>query len=299
MVYKMEIQWAQAYYDIALIESGGGQSSNYVGTEFFKDAKEKNVIHQTKVEGYPGGERANDEQYILNDDYTFELGLGVLKLIGEEYADYNNKFLVSFPQTKSGKPQLNKRVYETIAKNDVGYQWFVKLYSNNISENTLILDIDEENKKLILDIDFTAITKHLFSENPAQSSFENKNPTHNRIVFGAPGTGKSFRLNEDKKIFGDRYERVTFHPNYSYSQFVGTYKPVPVEDDDGNKTNEITYDYVAGPFMRSYVESINSDKPYLLLIEEINRANVTAVFGDIFQLLDRENVESEYPIETI
>ena len=117
-------------------------------------------------------------------------------------------------------------------------------------------------------------------------------------MFGAPGTGKSFKLNKDKKIFGDRYERVTFHPNYSYSQFVGTYKPVPVKDEDGNRTNDITYKYIPGPFMRAYVEATNSKEPYLLLIEEINRANVTSVFGDVFQLLDRENGVSEYPIET-
>ena len=50
--------------------------------------------------------------------------------------------------------------------------------------------------------------------------------------------------------------------------------------------------------MRAYVKSVNSDDPYLLLIEEINRANVTSVFGEVFQLLDRENGVSEYPIET-
>lgn len=119
---------------------------------------------------------------------------------------------------------------------------------------------------------------------------------YNRIIFGAPGTGKSHRINEDRGIFQDRYERVTFHPNYSYGQFVGTYKPVPSKDKDGK--DSITYTYVPGPFMRTYVKAINDNKPYLLIIEEINRANVAAVFGDVFQLLDRKNGESEYSIET-
>jgi len=134
----------------------------------------------------------------------------------------------------------------------------------------------------------------------------------NRILFGAPGTGKSHTLEGDRKelLYGDRefdediqdlskygsYERVTFHPDYSYAHFVGTYKPVP-------KGEEISYEYVAGPFIRTLVKALKSGrtenpKPYLLIIEEINRANVAAVFGDVFQLLDRKDGVSEYPVQT-
>ena len=127
----------------------------------------------------------------------------------------------------------------------------------------------------------------------------------NRILFGAPGTGKSFILDEEaKKLLSNddtRYERVTFHPDYSYANFVGTYKPVPYKDSSGN--DAITYEYVPGPFMRVYVKALKNcqeeqAKPFLLIIEEINRANAAAVFGDVFQLLDRddENV-SQYPIQ--
>lgn len=219
----------------------------------------------------------------------------------------------------------------------------------------------------------------------------------NRIIFGAPGTGKSFLLNNDcAELLGkfnvgdDNYERVTFHPDYSYANFVGTYKPIMIEhsssqrldadeqevlnvlqdkdksaqeqydilrnnpsirksvipilvslcndgafqtsSDDGQnadyrtqinhgvnlrkyvqlkiseqKSSEISYEYVPGPFMRMYVKALRNSmnvengtdtwKPFILIIEEINRANVAAVFGDIFQLLDRKNSVSEYPIQ--
>lgn len=122
----------------------------------------------------------------------------------------------------------------------------------------------------------------------------------NRIVFGAPGTGKSHRLEEDRVELlqgtTGSYERVTFHPEYTYSQFVGTYKPVT------NAAGEIRYDFVPGPFMRVLVEALKSGRtdnpqPHLLLIEEINRAKVAAVFGEVFQLLDRsEDGSSEYEI---
>ena len=126
----------------------------------------------------------------------------------------------------------------------------------------------------------------------------------NRILFGAPCTGKSFTLNHEKDVLlaeGGEYERVTFHPDYSYANFVGTYKPVPCKD-NGDK-DAITYSYVPGPFMRTYVKALQNSKtgapkPFLLMIEEINRANVAAVFGDVFQLLDRGDDEvSDYPIQ--
>lgn len=120
----------------------------------------------------------------------------------------------------------------------------------------------------------------------------------NRIIFGAPGTGKSYKLNKEKTIFGNNFERVTFHPNYSRSQFVGTYKPKPKKDRNG--AEYISYEFVPGPFLRIWIKAQkNSDKNYLLLIEEINRANVAAVFGDVFQLLDREDDgTSKYEITT-
>jgi hypothetical protein len=132
----------------------------------------------------------------------------------------------------------------------------------------------------------------------------------NRIVFGAPGTGKSHSLKSDCETLlsgtNGTYERVTFYPEYTYNHFVGTYKPVTEDevDEHGDTRGEIRYEYVPGPFMRIYVDALKSGvtedpQPHLLLIEELNRAKVAAVFGDIFQLLDRDDDNtSEYEIHT-
>lgn len=160
---------------------------------------------------------------------------------------------------------------------------------NNLLEDPATVDLQEEELKPV-----TFHTGYI-------SGFE-----RNRILFGAPGTGKSYTVNKEaKELIGenneDDYERVTFHPDYSYANFVGTYKPVPIKDRHGN--DAITYAYVPGPFMRVYVQALKNSltdniRPFLLIIEEINRANVAAVFGDIFQLLDRgDDQVSEYPIQ--
>lgn len=128
----------------------------------------------------------------------------------------------------------------------------------------------------------------------------------NLIFFGAPGTGKSYRLARQAEKYFDKRNvgRVTFHPDYTYAQFVGCYKPVTtmrtVTDEDGTEStqSEISYGFVPGPFLETYIAAVqNPGTNYLLVVEEINRANPAAAFGDVFQLLDRDSDgRSEYEI---
>ena len=136
---------------------------------------------------------------------------------------------------------------------------------------------------------------------------ERKTGGQNLIVYGAPGTGKS-RWLEDEFGTEPLTRRVVFHPEYTYFDFVGTYKPVPIyKKTDGEfqngYINEITneepyidYQFVPGPFITILIEAwLDPKEMYTLLIEEINRASAAAVFGEIFQLLDRRsNGSSEY-----
>lgn len=128
----------------------------------------------------------------------------------------------------------------------------------------------------------------------------------NWIFFGAPGTGKSHQLDTlSKELFQDEnITRVTFYPDYTYSQFVGCYKPIGShegcrDESTGKQGLEISYDFVPGPFLETYVKAAqNPDENYLLIVEEINRSNPAAVFGDVFQLLDRDDDgKSIYPVD--
>lgn len=121
--------------------------------------------------------------------------------------------------------------------------------------------------------------------------------SRNRILFGAPGTGKSYVLKQqaEKYFQPENVERVTFHPEYSYFDFVGSYKP---KMEGEGEAERIKYRFVPGPFIRILIEALAyPEQDYLLVIEEINRARVAAVFGDVFQLLDRNaDGASEYGI---
>lgn len=167
-----------------------------------------------------------------------------------------------------------KAIYEELIENQRAF--IKKIAGDNTSKPVKILDKYDS-----------------LSEIPVTAAFIGV--PYNYLVFGAPGTGKSWQIKElQKKHFAEkeRYERITFYHNYSYANFVGTYKPKM-------KGDEIIYGYVPGPFTRILEKAYkNPDKNYLLIVEEINRANPAAVFGDAFQLLDREEGKSEYPIQT-
>lgn len=137
-----------------------------------------------------------------------------------------------------------------------------------------------------------------------------------QIFYGAPGTGKSHRIKEDENVKAANEKnlvfRTTFHPDSDYSTFVGAYKPTIakravrnvagdiVKNTDKEDVYEdcITYSFVPQAFLQAYVAAWNNpEENVYLVIEEINRGNCAQIFGDLFQLLDRDcEGFSEYPI---
>lgn len=171
------------------------------------------------------------------------------------------------------------------------------LYGVHSSEipATVLLD---KFKGQVVDMDEPQETKTTKNAQPLQV-----------IYYGAPGTGKSFTI--DDMTDDENSVRTTFHPDSDYASFVGAYKPtmedVPIsatyQTKEGSygeyltKTEKhpgterkIVYKYVTQAFLKAYVAAwSNLDTPYFLIIEEINRGNCAQIFGDLFQLLDRNN----------
>ena len=159
--------------------------------------------------------------------------------------------------------------------------------------------ISPENRK-----DPIAVTTEAVVEDDPQDMSSNEAIQgylqQNVIFYGVPGCGKSYFIKNLLKVKDDDgkiidmplsyYKRILFHPEYTYSDFVGQLRPVT---EDGN----ITYQFVPGPFTEILRDAYaDQEHAYFLIIEEVNRGNAPAIFGDLFQLLDRKDGVSEYSI---
>lgn len=113
----------------------------------------------------------------------------------------------------------------------------------------------------------------------------------NVLLYGVPGSGKSWTIEHEYCDDEDCMERLVFHPDYMYSDFVGQILPIVKKDDEGKE--KVRYEFTPGPFTKILKKAyLNPSNSYYLIIEEINRGNAPAIFGEIFQLLDRKSEDS-------
>lgn len=162
----------------------------------------------------------------------------------------------------------------------------VRLPSNLHIVGTVIMDNENRNtefdygfRRCLIDTAEDAI--------PVENQIDESNRLRggiNVLLYGVPGCGKSFTLMTKYCKDADAIERVVFHPDYTYGDFVG--QILPLTDAESGK---IRYEFSPGPFTRILSNAYNHPtKKYCLIVEEINRGNAPAIFGDIFQLLDRD-----------
>lgn len=253
------------------------------------------VFNETKVEVYDS-EQKTTVPYVIKNPFILiiakenrgvHVGRRTLKMnVGFTYGDIRNSEFYD---------AINKIVPEP---------WFgYKLeYDNNVTGQLILTIIKAPNSQPIADdpdikyVDARS-RKEIWDKLADEYYVRTRNfsDVEFKIFFGAPGTGKSYIVKEQTKKAEEqgRVERITFHPEYDYASFVGSYKPTMVDDD-------IHYKFVPQAFTNIYTKAWNDiDNKHFLIIEEINRGNCAEIFGDIFQLLDRNSNYTVTPSEDL
>ena len=237
-----------------------------------------------------------DESGLLSTKSLFKLSVG------------SNKLRPYFKQFESDGV-FSKLIRQILLPNS---SYKISLYKNEEGEYAAfwLIGFDWQSS-----FDADSSIRNLGNAQAGRNIEDNRYESLQQIYYGAPGTGKSHTINEQTE--GESVIRTTFHPDSDYSTFVGAYKPtmglLPICDELGQPMKigstilykeQIIYEFVDQAFLQAYVQAWkfyaeNSDtaKKQYLIIEEINRGNCAQIFGDLFQLLDRnDNGFSVYPI---
>ncbi|MGL5278924.1 MAG: DUF4268 domain-containing protein [Cetobacterium sp.] len=244
--------------------------------ETFKDI----IIEQTIIDSDANDNTIDRQYWLVGAFWGAENKLDEFIKNGYWQNGWEDKFLNKVKEIKSGDyigiKTLNRHTNETVVR-------------------ALGIVIKNYNDGSKIDVNWLIKEEKAYSNRRYSATIHKITGT--RIDMFAPlvdlekNNGKQIKIIEE---IINPIERVTFYDGYTYGQFVGTYKPVPSE----NNSENIIYKYVPGPLMTTLVKALqNLDHNFLLIIEEINRAKADRVFGNIFQLLDRnETGQSQYPI---
>lgn len=299
-------------YVVEYERKGGSQASINIPSEFFEYLIREGVVEQNKQ----FSELISKPEYFYNvyslsDDYSLVFGSAISNLIGIK-DEKHGFFIINAENSKlQMRPTHYNRVGKSVSEKD--FSWLGNLIENGVHDSTLIFYCDTVKKTLSIDyrsnieekiknaiIELSKGQKELSNESISEAAHL-KFPIQ-KMYFGAPGTGKSHNISkiicnhmgidiQDVNTFPNVF-RSTMFPDFSYHDFIGTIMPVV---DDKQK---IGYSFEPGVFTKALVYAFqNSTEQTYLVLEEMSRANMASVFGDVFQLLDRsENGQSTYSI---
>lgn len=320
LIVAFELIWKLA--KIEFVDTTKSYSAERTGGNRFK----KKIIYTTNIDIINLLIETEKESYLkillnwldfdINIDMENENKLVKILTIFSESAIYKLNY-------KNGSITFNQNnIYNELVKNedtvdisdDVEAKGPLRILSSYLKEDLHYYLKSGDGKNITLKTDkqqlidynkrvFTrfALSNHKFNfdsqqKKSSKDDHERLSGGTNIILYGVPGSGKSHTI--EKKILDKDTvsQRIVFHPDYTYSDFVG--QILPTVDENG----QIKYEFIAGPFTNILEKAYNElQKKYALVIEEINRGNAPAIFGEIFQLLDRlsksDNNDS-FPIGT-
>lgn len=233
---------------------------------------------ETTAEAYQyffSGDINNSEGIVIDAEdekknkASFRISKGAGASNSYRFSSYNNGITLSnFLNNINGEKYKSGDIIKIIRKNET-FQIYLITENSKEYESLKSLLINRENTSVIIDSPST--------QTPTQI-----------IFYGVPGSGKSHSIKKELSAKGitdlkEQTKRVVFHPEYTNADFVGQILP---QSSDGGKS--ISYPFVPGPFTQILAKAYtHQNTHYALIIEEINRGNAAAIFGELFQLLDR------------
>ncbi len=290
--FRREVSTTQSKYKALLEKKNITQQCSYnLPLEMEDFLKKNNIIERNNL-----SEPSTNFSYKVKDDVTILLSPNIYAIIGDEYKGRTNKVIFTHTEGNGGSSKKIQLKRKDFYNRGTEYEWFVKLYDNNVEGINFVTIVDLENREIIFDLELTEnVFEHDGVEDEGVIDIESLTGGENIIYYGTPGCGKSYLVDKKYDIEGNKVYRTVFHPEYSNSDFVG--QIMPEIDPEDNKT--ILYNFREGIFTIALKYAFdNPSVNTILIIEEINRGNASAIFGEIFQLLDRdENGSSIYKIK--
>ena len=302
--FKREISATQSRYQMVKKNDGTtGQGSYNLSLDLKNYLLSVNAIVKNETIG-------NDKNvyYILANDVKLSLKRGIIDLIGPAYDNDNNEIL--FVHTIANDGTNKFQIKRTDHKNEEKYQWFTKLYDNNCEGATFIIYYDDIDRKICIDNDLNVSSRledvevEELEENKAEDNLYSKDDflkdvfideekydtmvsilekKKNIILEGAPGVGKTFMAKRlAYSILGskseDKVELIQFHQSYSYEEFIEGYRPT-----------ESGFELKHGIFYNLCEKAKNDSlNKYYLIIDEINRGNLSKIFGELLMLIEND-----------
>ncbi|WP_138418233.1 AAA family ATPase [Aquibacillus sediminis] len=274
--------------------------NDILGTSFLDshDDYDEKIELPIKVENSysNSNEQSDDQEFIETHTVIWripkkdqnQLGLSKTEVNGDAFQRfredmYTDDFLIVIKCTDSNiNESYEKELYTILIKPD------------DTENYELLSNINTRPGAQLFEIENPKGNMEVHEETPPLDLSTTEIIGENIIYYGVPGTGKSYKVNEE---FEGNFYRATFYEDYSYADFVGQVAPVLKQTEDPSKEDRLVYEFVPGDFAKVLKNAIQRpSETHNFVIEELNRANTAAVFGDIFQLLDREKGISKYTI---
>lgn len=273
-------------------------TSKFIKIGLYKDNVEETIVYHVAIVNVVNEYRANSDNKNSNSSYEkriqgqdfselhYENKLVFGLYVVDNDEDLEKSIIVSWPEEILTNG--SNRAYRVNTKVNIQPARLVGLYADKNSAYNVVTFKPEyihaylKNREILHR--YENQNTEIYEEPQQYEALERLTGGTNILLYGVPGSGKSWTIEHEYCKKGTNVERLVFHPDYTYSDFIGQILP---DVDDGG---QVSYKFTPGPFTNILHDAYtHPQEEFILIIEEINRGNAPAIFGEVFQLLDRKS----------